>query len=97
MQSLQVKPLHQTIDADKSISSFHLKSWMTFSKRENQTFYYCIQKSTDVRKLITESLNPLASVSTHNFWTWKERKITNDGDRRKWNILKEKNRIRQGK
>ena len=87
MQSQQLTTAHQTIDADKSISSAHLKRWMTFSQRENQTFYFCIQKSTDVRKLITESLNTSASNTTHNFLTRKGRKITNDGERRKWNIL----------
>ena len=68
-------------------TSFHLKRWMKFPKRENQTFYYCIQKSTDVRKLITKSLNPLASATTHSFRTWKGREITDDWDRRKWKIL----------
>ena len=97
MRSLQVTLLHQTVDADKCISSFHLKRWMTFSKLENQIFYYCIQKSTDVSKLITESLNPLQTGKTHNFWTWKGRKIANDRDRRKLNILEEKNRLRHGK
>ena len=70
-------------------TSFHLKRWMKFPKRENQTFYYCIQKSTDVRKLITKSLNPLASATTHSFRTWKGREITDDWDRRKWKSLKE--------
>ena len=48
MQSLQVTLLHQNIDADKCINSFHLKRLMTFSKLENQTFYYFILNRNEI-------------------------------------------------
>ena len=47
---------------------------MEFSKSENQTLYYCIQKNAEVSKLRIESLNRLDRSLTSSYYKFLKNK-----------------------
>ena len=69
-----VKPIHVTTDADKCIGKVKVNPQMEFSKSENQTLYYCIQKNAEVSKLRTESLNRLDRSLTSSYYKFLKSK-----------------------
>ena len=69
-----VKPIHVTTDADKCIGKVKVNTQMEFSKSENQTLYYCIQKNAEVSKLRIESFNRLDRSLTSSYYKYLKNK-----------------------